>query len=178
MFDRNKDKDKHGSKPEMSADELNSDMHPTAKPRTATQSTFRNQAMIGSTVKIKGELSGDEDLVIEGSVEGHIYLPGHELTVGEAGNVNADIKGKTIKVNGQVNGDITGAENVILSKSGRMEGNIITPRMTLEDGAVFKGSIDMDPEATHSKSSKVVSGPKSVASVSSSDAPGKNLKSG
>lgn len=107
--------------------------------------------MIGSTIKIKGEITGDEDLVIEGSVEGAIDLVAHQVTVGETGKVKADIKAKTVIVNGNVIGDITGGEKVIISKSGNINGNIVTPRMTLEDGAVFKGSIDMDPGETLSK---------------------------
>lgn len=75
----------------------------------------------------------------------------HQVTVGETGKVKADIKAKTVIVNGNVIGDITGGEKVIISKSGNINGNIVTPRMTLEDGAVFKGSIDMDPGETLSK---------------------------
>ena len=104
--------------------------------------------MIGSTIKIKGEVTGDEDLEIEGSVEGTINLAAHQVTVGETGKVRADINAKTVIVNGNVIGDITGGEKVIITKTGNISGNIVTPRMTLEDGAVFKGSIDMDPGET------------------------------
>jgi len=122
--------------------------------------------MIGSTIKIKGEVSGGEDLVIDGSVEGSIDLHSNQVTVGDSGKVKADIKGKTVVVNGQVTGDITGGEKVIISKNGNVRGNIVTPRMTLEDGAVFKGSIDMDPnEATGSKPSSVSGSSKSGGEV-------------
>lgn len=107
--------------------------------------------MIGSTIKIKGEVTGDEDLQIEGSVEGAIELVDHQVTIGETGKVRADIIAKTVIVNGRVTGDITGGEMVIITKSGNINGNIVTPRMTLEDGAVFKGSIDMDPGETSGK---------------------------
>lgn len=101
--------------------------------------------MIGQSIKIKGEVTGSEDLVIKGSVEGTVDLADHEVTVGDTGNVKADIKGKTVIINGEVTGDVSGAEKVVISKTGRVRGNIVSPRMMLEDGAVFKGSIDMDP---------------------------------
>lgn len=105
----------------------------------------RNAAVIGSTIKIKGEVSGEENLLIEGKVAGSVELNGHDLTIGQLGEVDADLSAKTIKVEGKVTGDIKGAEKVIITKSGRVLGNIIAPRVTLEDGAKFKGSIDMDP---------------------------------
>lgn len=101
--------------------------------------------MIGPTIKIKGEVSGDEDLLIQGQVEGTITLEAHEVVVGESGQVFADILAKTIKIDGKVNGDVTGTENVVISKLGNVRGNIVAPRVLLEDGAIFKGSIDMDP---------------------------------
>ena len=107
--------------------------------------------MIGPSIRIKGEVSGDEDLLIQGRVEGTISLKAHEVIVGESGQVAADILAKTIKIDGKVTGDITGTENVVISKLGNVRGNIIAPRVTLEDGAVFKGSIDMDPGETAAK---------------------------
>ena len=104
--------------------------------------------MIGQSIQIKGTIVGAENLVIEGSVEGSVSLPDNDLTIGETGNVTADLSAKTVKVDGQVTGDITGVEKVIISKSGRVRGNIVAPRVTLEDGAKFKGSIDMDPGET------------------------------
>lgn len=101
--------------------------------------------MIGPSINIKGEVTGDEDLTIEGRVEGTINLKGNELSVGQSGAVFADIEAKVIKIEGEVTGDITGNEKVVISKSGNVKGNIVAPRVTLEDGAIFKGSIDMDP---------------------------------
>jgi len=105
----------------------------------------RNTAVIGSTISIKGDVSGDENLIIEGKVEGSVALSGHDLTIGQKGQVKADLTAKMVKVEGNVTGDITGSEKVIITKSGRVLGNIVAPRVTLEDGAKFKGSIDMDP---------------------------------
>ena len=104
--------------------------------------------MIGSSITIKGTVSGEEDLLIEGKVEGTITLKDHEVSIGQSGQVTANITAKIIRIDGEVTGDITGTEKVVLSKSGNVRGNIIAPRVTLEDGAIFKGSIDMDPGDT------------------------------
>ena len=101
--------------------------------------------MIGPTIKIKGDISGDENLVIEGKVEGTVTLPGYDVAVGQSGEVSADIKANVVRIDGEVTGDISGVEKVVVSKNGRVKGNIVAPRVTLEDGAKFKGSIDMDP---------------------------------
>lgn len=105
----------------------------------------RSVAMIGATIKIKGDVTGAENLVIEGKVNGSVELADHDLTIGEDGEVVANIIAKTVIIEGQITGDVTGSEKVILTKSGRVHGNIVAPRVTLEDGAKFKGSIDMDP---------------------------------
>ncbi len=105
----------------------------------------RSAAMIGATIKIKGDVTGAENLVIEGKVDGSVELADHDLTVGQNGEVVANITAKTVIIEGQITGDVTGSEKVILTKSGRVHGNIVAPRVTLEDGAKFKGSIDMDP---------------------------------
>ena len=121
---------------------------PPAEPavsRTIAEPTRSKAAMIGSTVKVKGEITSGENLVIEGQVEGSITCNSHEVTVGASGNVKADVTAKTIRIEGTVEGDITGHEKVIITKSGKVRGNIVAPAMSLEDGAKFKGSIDMDP---------------------------------
>ena len=130
---------------------------PTAEPSAATPPaprethnstenfTSRSTAVIGQTIHIKGTVTGNENLVIEGKVEGSVDLSQNDLTIGQSGNVTADLTAKTVKIDGQVTGDISGEEKVIVSKSGKVKGNIIAPRVTLEDGAKFKGSIDMDP---------------------------------
>lgn len=104
--------------------------------------------MIGPSIVIKGEVTGSEDLLIQGKVEGKINLSGNQVSVGENGEVNADIHAKVVKIDGKVTGDITGVEKVVIAKSGNVHGNIVAPRVTLEDGAMFKGSIDMDPAGT------------------------------
>ena len=101
--------------------------------------------MIGPSITVKGEVSGDEDLLVQGTVTGSINLKGKALSVGETGKVEADIQAQVVKIEGKVTGDINGVEKVVISKSGNVHGNIVAPRVTLEDGAIFKGSIDMDP---------------------------------
>ncbi len=133
--------------------------------------------MIGSSIVIKGTVSGDEDLVIQGKVEGTIELGKNEVTVGESGKVAADINAKTVRIDGEVTGDVSGGEKVVISKSGNVRGNIVAPRVTLEDGAVFKGSIDMDPgdSMAGSKPTLAADNPGKTADDM---APGLDLKSG
>jgi len=88
-------------------------------------------------------LSGEEDLLIEGRVEGKIDLPRHSVTVGKSGRIKADVYGKTITVEGEVEGNLFGEEQLVLRQSSTVRGNITAPRVSLEDGANFKGSIDM-----------------------------------
>ncbi len=118
---------------------------PKAPPSAAPVTQSRSTAVIGQTIKIKGTVSGDENLIVEGTIEGSVDLPKNDLTVGSSGSVTADLNANTVRVDGQVTGDIKGGEKVIVSKSGHVKGNITAPRVTLEDGAKFKGSIDMDP---------------------------------
>ena len=131
--------------------------------------------MIGPSIVIKGTVSGDEDLVIQGSVEGTVELGSHEVSVGQSGKVQADITAKVVRIDGEVAGDITGHEKVVISKSGNVRGNIVAPRVTLEDGAIFKGSIDMDPGDS---AAKVSLAPKPAADKRDDVAPGLDLKSG
>jgi cytoskeletal protein CcmA (bactofilin family) len=123
--------------------------------------------MIGPTIRIKGEVSGEENLLIEGRVDGSVSLRGKDLTVGSSGSVNANVSATVVKIDGEVKGDITGEEKVIISNTGKVQGNIVAPRVTLEDGAKFKGSIDMDPnervvEAKPSSLKSAASPPKSM----------------
>jgi cytoskeletal protein CcmA (bactofilin family) len=110
------------------------------------QSQSKEHAVIGHTILIKGDLSGDEDLVIDGRVEGSIQFPRHSVTIGKNGTIKADIYGKTITVEGTVEGNLHGEEQLIVRHSGTVHGNIIAPRVALEDGSNFKGNIDMSPK--------------------------------
>ena len=127
--------------------------------------TSGRAAIIGPGIHINGDISGDENLVVEGRVDGKILLDAHQVDIGQSGRVNANITAKVIKIAGEVRGDITGTEKVIILRSGNVHGNIVAPRMTLEDGAIFKGSIDMDP------GEPVVAKPAKTAKPASSASP-------
>jgi len=121
---------------------------PTSFPRSNPVEPRREGATIGPSISIKGDLSGEEDLVIQGRVEGKVDLKQNNVTIGKNGRVKADIYGKLISVEGEVEGNLHGMDQIIVRTSGNVRGNISAPRVTLEDGAKFKGSIDMDPKAT------------------------------
>ena len=108
------------------------------------------KARIGVGLLLKGELYGEEDVIIEGRVEGKITLKEHGVIIEESGRVDADITASTICVAGEVHGNLHGAEQVVLLKTGRVEGDIFAKSVTLETGAQFKGSIDMETVETKS----------------------------
>jgi len=104
------------------------------------------RATIGPSIYIKGDLAGEEDLVIEGRVEGRVDLKQHNVTIGKNGRVRADVFGRVVNVEGEVDGNVFAQEQAVLRQSGAVRGNITSPRVTLEDGSRFKGSIDMEPK--------------------------------
>jgi cytoskeletal protein CcmA (bactofilin family) len=104
----------------------------------------REAATIGPSISIKGDLTGEEDLVIQGRVEGKIDLKQNSVTIGKDGKAKADIYGKQISVEGDVDGNLHGLEQVSLRSSASVRGNICAPRVSIEDGAKFKGTIDME----------------------------------
>lgn len=105
-------------------------------------------AHIGKSVIIKGELSGSEDLYLDGEVEGSIELRDHSLSIGPNGHVRANINAKEVIVQGKVEGNITGTDRVELRKSAVQVGDIATQRIVIEDGAYFKGGIDIRKDQT------------------------------
>ena len=109
-------------------------------------SKSREHAVIGSTISIHGDLAGDEDLLIEGKLEGKVECHRHSVTVGKNGRIKGDIYGRIITVEGNVEGNLFGDEQMRIRQSGTVRGNIVAPRVALEDGANFKGSIDMSPK--------------------------------
>lgn len=103
-------------------------------------------AVIGPSIQIDGSLKGDEDLLIQGRVKGTVELKNNSVTIGESGQVTADIYAHTIAVEGRLDGKLVASERVMIRKTAQIKGTILAPRVTLEDGARFNGSIDMDPE--------------------------------
>jgi cytoskeletal protein CcmA (bactofilin family) len=117
----------------------------TSPPRIGQQQPVRskNVSVIGPTMVFRGELSADEDLVIEGTIEGTIAHHKKNLTIGKQGRVTADIHASSVVVEGELNGDIHSDGLVSLAKSGRVSGNIYCARLVMEEGTQFNGKIDM-----------------------------------
>jgi cytoskeletal protein CcmA (bactofilin family) len=103
----------------------------------------RDIVNIGKSVVIKGELNGSEDLTIEGHVEGRIELKDHVLTIGPNGKIKAQVFAKAVIVLGEVNGNVTASEKVDIRDGGSVDGDIISPRVAIAEGAHFRGSVDM-----------------------------------
>ena len=101
---------------------------------------------IGKSVIIKGELSGSEDLTIEGQVDGKIELRQNVLTIGPNGRIKAEIFAKAVIVQGEVTGNVTATEKVDIRDAGSVDGDLAAPRIAIADGAHFRGSIDMKRE--------------------------------
>ncbi|HLJ27001.1 MAG TPA: polymer-forming cytoskeletal protein [Candidatus Angelobacter sp.] len=104
-------------------------------------------AHIGKSVLVKGELSGSEDLYLDGEVEGTIELNNHTLVVGPNGRVRANISAREVIMHGKIEGNVIGTERVELKKSCVLSGDITTQRVVIEDGAFFKGSVDLQRES-------------------------------
>lgn len=139
-----------------------------AAPVTAHANPVRqehNAVNIGKSVVIKGELSGSEDLTIEGQVEGKIELRQNLLTIGPNAKIKAQVFAKTVVVEGHVHGNISAGERIDIRDKGVVEGNLASPRVAIADGAHFRGSIDMqsgkslDSSLAESKPSSAASAP-------------------
>ena len=120
---------------------------PTDSPRPASPNV-RATAWLGPTLRVKGEISGNEDLHIEGKVEGPISLGGHKLTVGRSAEVTAEIVAREVVVSGKVDGDLRARDRIEIKKDGSVVGDLSTARIMIEDGAYFKGSIEIDRSKT------------------------------
>jgi cytoskeletal protein CcmA (bactofilin family) len=116
--------------------------HQERRPSSGTPAT------IGQSVQIDGELTGQEDLIIDGKIEGKVVLEGYHLTVGPNGRISAEVRAKSVLVNGEVAGNIVADDKVEISPTGSVLGDITAPRVALADGSSFKGSIDMSNKAS------------------------------
>ena len=114
----------------------------TSEPR-AQVGIGRDNVNIGKSVVIKGELSGSEDLTIEGHVEGRIDLKDNVLTIGANGKIKAEVFAKAVVVLGEVSGNVTASEKVDIRDNGSVDGDISSPRVAIAEGAHFRGSVDM-----------------------------------
>src|SRR5271168_4068504 len=115
---------------------------PGAAASNATQ-TPNDQATIGKSLVVKGEVTGSESLYIDGKVEGAINLPGNRVTVGRNGQVSANISAREVVVLGKVRGNINASDRVDIRSEGSLTGDVIAQRISIEDGAFFKGGIDI-----------------------------------
>src|SRR5687767_15591654 len=115
----------------------------SAAPQPENRRIERDVVNIGKSVVIKGELNGSEDLTIEGQVEGKIELKEHALTIGPNGKIKAQVFAKSVIVLGEVNGNVTASEKVDIRDGGSVDGDIISPRVAIAEGAHFRGTVDM-----------------------------------
>ncbi len=114
-------------------------------------------ATIGQSVQIKGELSAQEDLIIDGKIDGKILVHNHHLTIGPNGHITAEVHAKSVQINGAVTGNITADDKVEISPSGSVLGDITAPRVALADGSNFKGHIDMERKGASPRESSTAS---------------------
>ena len=124
-------------------------------------------AHIGKSVLIKGELTGSEDLFLDGEVEGSIDLKDHSLTIGPNGKIRANVMARDVVVHGKVDGNVSGTERVELKRSAVLVGDIATQRIVIEDGAYFKGAIDIRKESAKPARTEVAKPASMVSSPSS-----------
>ena len=106
-----------------------------------------NVANIGKSISIRGDLTGNEDMLIEGKVEGKVELPNNQLTIGADGTVKAEIHAKSVVIVGHVIGNVFGTERVELHATGRVEGDVTAPKLIVAEGAHLNGAIQMNTPA-------------------------------
>lgn len=157
MFDRRRDPG--------SSQGQDTESRPPPKPAVAKPQL----SVIGATLSIKGTLTGEEDIEIEGRFGGEIELLNSRVVIGGTGEVTANVKAKTVIINGTANGDVEAGDQVEITATGCMKGDIRSPRVILHDGAKFRGLIDMEPDGI---------GEEKVPSVRAPRPPSKSEKAG
>lgn len=142
-----------------------------SRPKTPVSvSTNSGKATIGPSISIRGDVTGSEDLLIQGQVDGSVTLDLHTVAVGSGGRVNANITGRIITIEGEVEGDLTAQEQIILLGSAQVHGDIKAPRVVLEDGATFRGLVDMGTSPKNAKASEAGSTDRAASGVSAAKA--------
>ncbi len=119
---------------------------PASAGRSATASNTQGGASvanIGKSITIKGEMTGSEDVQVEGTIEGRVDLPSNEITIGPEGQCNAEVHAKTVIVIGRVKGNVTAVERIEVQAAGIVEGDVRAPRLIVHEGAVMNGSVEM-----------------------------------
>ncbi|HXE80367.1 MAG TPA: polymer-forming cytoskeletal protein [Vicinamibacterales bacterium] len=140
----------------------------SARPDEGRSVGGRDMVNIGKSVVIKGELNGSEDLTIEGQVEGKIELRDHVLTIGPNGRIKAEVFAKSVIVLGEVTGNITASEKVDIRDNGSVDGDIVSPRVAIAEGAHFRGSVDMQRTSARSAGQPKAAEPARAAAAAAS----------
>jgi cytoskeletal protein CcmA (bactofilin family) len=129
----------------------------------STATAVSDQATIGKSLVIKGEVTGSESLYIDGRVEGSIHLPGNRVTVGRNGVVAANITAREAVILGKVRGNVTATDRVDIRNEGSLTGDVVAQRISIEDGAFFKGGIDIRKPSANEKPATTTEMPVAVA---------------
>jgi cytoskeletal protein CcmA (bactofilin family) len=122
----------------------------------------RNTACLGASIEVKGRISGEEDLQVDGKVEGPVALNGQRLTVGRTGQLSSEITAREVVVYGKVTGNLRARDRVEIKKDGSVVGDIWTARISIEDGAYFKGRIEIERSKSASESPEEAAEPVSA----------------
>ncbi|HVS88485.1 MAG TPA: polymer-forming cytoskeletal protein [Candidatus Acidoferrum sp.] len=155
MWDKKKPDAPQAAAPEPKNLLTNKKSTDAVRPLDATAD--RATGWLGSNLRVKGDITGTEDLLIEGSVEGLIQLDGRRLTVGKTAKVTADINARDVVVYGSVKGNVRAKGRIEIKKDGSVIGNLTTAQIMIEDGADFKGSIEIDRSAAEEAEKNVSS---------------------
>jgi cytoskeletal protein CcmA (bactofilin family) len=119
---------------------------PDSPPRTVAAPAAAND---GSSLRVKGEISASEDLVLHGRIEGKVSLPGHVLTIGPHAQITAEILARTLIIQGSMNGNVTATERFEIRPNGRMTGDVTCPSVVMNEGSEFSGRVDMRRSFAH-----------------------------
>ncbi len=151
-------------------DEVQSNTKPSGQSDVPFQAPkAAERSIMGATLSFKGEIFGEENLVIQSEVEGLVDLRKNSVTIGKSGRLKADLYGKSVIIEGKIVGNIVGFDSVRITQTGSVKGNVTSPRVTLEDGAKFKGSIDMDMPKNKAAEEKpgILATPKTTPAIDS-----------
>jgi cytoskeletal protein CcmA (bactofilin family) len=119
------------------------DVQRDINPRTITATGSQSHTLLGGSLTLKGELTGAEDLTIDGQFEGTLNVPDHTVTIGQQGHVKAEVHARQVIIIGSVDGKVTARDKIELRRSGNVVGDLISSSVSIEEGAYFKGSIEI-----------------------------------
>ena len=169
MFDRNKNEPSGG--PQETADVAQTGpVTSAAQPHPSIRADSRDAAVVGPSIQIDGDVRGEEDLLIKGHINGTVRLVNNSVTIGPEGSIKADVHAQVVYVEGAVHGDLFASERVVIRKDAKVSGSITAPSVSLDEGAKFKGTIEMDVEGIETPiGSGRAAGPRPVPQVSRSN---------